>query len=61
MTAKLIEFHVPTPRIRPNVEGKALYGIYREERIRQGWEEFLWESLSEPQQLVWNRIARRLN
>jgi len=41
-------------------KGKYLYDIYREVRIGQGWTEFKWESLSEPQKLVWARITDRL-
>lgn len=47
--------------ITPKAPGAALFDLYREERIRQGWEEFKWTSLSAPQQLVWTRMAGRLN
>ena len=40
--------------------GEQLYLAYREERIRQGFQEFLWTSLSKTQQIVWNRVAERL-
>lgn len=40
--------------------GKFLYELYRVERIMQGWEEFKWESLSVPQQLVWKRLTEVL-
>ena len=40
--------------------GEQLYDAYREERIQQGWQEFLWKSMSKPQQLVWEKLAARL-
>lgn len=40
--------------------GEELYDAYREERIAQGWQEFLWKSLSQTQQLVWTRLAERI-
>ena len=42
------------------MSGEQLYDAYREERIQQGWQEFLWKSMSKPQQLVWEKLARRL-
>lgn len=41
--------------------GESMYEIYREERIQQGWQEFLWKSLSRPQQLVWEKLAARVD
>lgn len=40
--------------------GEALYDAYRAERVRQGWEEWKWTSLSKPQQTVWDRLAASL-
>lgn len=40
--------------------GEELYDMYREERIQQGWQEFLWKSMNKPQQLVWEKLAARL-
>ncbi len=40
--------------------GEAMYELYREERIQQGWQEFLWKSMSRPQQLVWEKLAARM-
>ncbi len=40
--------------------GEQIYEIYREERIQQGWQEFLWKSMNRPQQLVWEKLAARL-
>ena len=40
--------------------GEALYDAYRAERVRQGWEEWKWTSLSKPQQTVWDRLAAGL-
>ena len=40
--------------------GESMYEIYREERIQQGWQEFLWKSMSRPQQLVWEKLAARV-
>ena len=51
---KLVEFK-PPPK-----NGESLYNKYREERVRQGWEEFLWGNLSITQQLVWHRVAERV-
>jgi len=56
----LIAFHAPEPPAQPVGQGEVLYHLYREERIRQGWEEFKWESLSETQQIVWHRVAERI-
>ena len=56
--SKLILFKPPTSTIV--IKGEAAYNIYREERIKQGWEEFLWKSLSETQQFVWHRVAQRM-
>lgn len=46
----------------PQVSSHAeyLFNLYREARIRQGWEEFLWKSLSETQQFVWRLIAAQI-
>ena len=41
--------------------GETMYEIYREERIQQGWQEFLWKSMSRPQQLVWEKLAARVD
>ena len=46
--------------IRHTMTGEQLYDAYREERIQQGWQEFLWKSMSKPQQLVWDKLAARL-
>ena len=40
--------------------GETMYELYREERIQQGWQEFLWKSMSRPQQLVWEKLAARV-
>lgn len=41
--------------------GEELYDMYREERIQQGWQEFLWKSMNKPQQLVWEKLASRIH
>jgi len=33
--------------------GQAVFTLYRQERVRQGYEEFRWESLDVAQRLVW--------
>ncbi len=40
--------------------GEQLYDMYREERIQQGWQEFFWKSMSKTQQLVWEKLASRI-
>lgn len=40
--------------------GEHLFNFYRAARIQQGWEEFLWKSLSETQQFVWHIMAKEL-
>lgn len=37
--------------------GHGLYLIYRHERTKQGFDEFKFESMSEAQRLVWERLA----
>lgn len=59
--SKILEF--PKAKQAPaevGHQGRALYDLYRQARIEQGWEEFKWESLSAPQRLVWARIMDRL-
>ena len=40
-----------------SMTGEELYNIYRAIRVKQGWEEWKWESLNASQQLVWNHLA----
>ncbi len=42
---------------RPTTAGHALYLVYRNERCRQNFEEWKWESLDIGQRLVWDRTA----
>jgi len=58
---KLLQFPEKKPEPPKDQCGKFLYDIYRQARVDQGWEEFLWESLSQPQQLVWARVTKRLS
>lgn len=45
---------------QPKTAGHALYLIYRNERTRQNFEEWKWESLDIGQQLVWERTANMI-
>jgi hypothetical protein len=58
---KLLAFPKNSPiRTLESDSGEIIYTFYRNERIAQGWEEFQWTSLSQTQQLVWKRLAERL-
>lgn len=54
--------HFPEPTSEDHIgetftTGKFIYNIYRTARIDQGWQEFLWESLSKEQKRVWARVT----
>lgn len=55
---RLLRF--PEPEEQVDQKGKALYDKYRALRVQQGWEEWKWESLTKPQQLVWMRLIEQL-
>lgn len=37
-----------------------VFNLWREARIKQGWEEFKWHNLSETQKFVWKLVAAQL-
>lgn len=51
---------VEEPVYEIKTTGQAVFLLYRQERVRQGYEEFKWESLDVAQQLVWQRLADKL-